>query len=172
MMTETGNPPTAEELTALREQLSEAQADLGRLRTEAADAESRAAAATTEAATLRNELAATVEARRASEAEAHSAREYLQAAEARLRAAAEKYRDLVVRTEPELPEELISGDDIEAVDASVESARGIVGRVRSHIDAQAQAMRVPAGAPARGASDYGALSPEQKIRIGLAQRAG
>ncbi len=47
----------------------------------------------------------------------------------------------------------------------------MVGRVRSHIESQAQAVRVPAGAPPRSAPDLGALSPEQKIRYGLAQRA-
>ena len=76
-MTETGNPPTAEELTALREQLSEAHADLERLRAEAADAEGRAMAAANEAAGLRNELAATLEARQSSDAEAQSAQDVL-----------------------------------------------------------------------------------------------
>jgi hypothetical protein len=116
-------------------------------------------------------LAATTEARTASETEAASTRQYLEAAEARLRAAAEKYRDLVVRTEPELPAELVAGDDVDAVEAAAQSARRIVGEIRSRIDAQSQAVRVPAGSPARGARDYSGLPAEEKIRIGLAQRA-
>jgi uncharacterized protein (DUF3084 family) len=157
MMTETGNPPTAEELQALRDQLTLALAELEQVRTE------------TEA--LRNEAAAAAVSRSASDAEAQAAREYAAAAETRLRAAAEKYRDLVVRTDPELPEELIGGDDIDAIDASVDTARRIVGQVRSHFESLVTPVRVPAGAPARTAPDYSALPPEEKIRIGLAQRA-
>ena len=62
-------------------------------------------------------------------------------------------------------------DDIEAVDASLIAARDLVGRVRTHIETEAHASRVPAGAPPRTAPDYSALSPEQKIRLGLQQRA-
>ena len=75
-----------------------------------------------------------------------------------------------MRTEPELPADLIAGDDVDAVDAAVAAAREIVGRVRTHIEAQAQALRVPAGAPPRGGPDLSALTPEQKIRIGLERR--
>jgi hypothetical protein len=46
----------------------------------------------------------------------------------------------------------------------------MVGRVRSHLDAQAHAARVPAGAPPRSSPDLSAMTPEQKIRHGLARR--
>jgi chromosome segregation ATPase len=160
MMTETG-PPSAEDLQAVQEQLAEARAEVERL-------QATATAAISEAAALRGELSAAQE---ATSAEAESSRAYIEAAEARLRNAAEKYRDLVVRTEPSLPAELIAGDDINAVEASVTAARDLVGRVRTHIETEAHASRVPAGAPPRSAPDYSTLSPEQKIRLGLQQRA-
>jgi chromosome segregation ATPase len=162
MMTETGNPPQ-EDINALREQLNEAHAELEQLRSEAANA-------TATSAQLRENLARAGEAETASAAEAQEAREYAAAAEARLRTAAEKYRDLVVRTEPELPEELITGDDIDEIDASVGSARRIVEDVRSRLQTQPP-PRIPAGAPARTAPDFSTLPPEEKIRIGLSQRA-
>jgi chromosome segregation ATPase len=170
MMTDTG-PPPGEELAALQEQLAEARADVERLEATATDADARAMVAEFEAAALRGELTAAQEATTTAAAEAESARAYVEAAEARLRTAAEKYRDLVVRTEPALPAELIAGDDIDAVDASLVAARDLVGRVRTHIETEAHASRVPAGAPPRSAPDYSALSPEQKIRLGLQQRA-
>ena len=170
-MTNTGRPPQAEELTALHEQLAESRAEVERLQSDTADAEARAATAAAETAEVRNELLSIQEFRTTAEAEAQSARAYLEAAEARLRSAAEKYRDLVVRTEPEIPQELIAGKDIDEVDASVAAAREIVGRVRTHIETQTHAQRIPAGAPPRAAPDYSALSPEQKIRLGLTQRA-
>ncbi len=170
-MIDTGSPPQAEELAVLQEQLAESRAEVERLQADTADAEARAATAAAETVDLRNELSQIQQSRSFAEAEAQSAREYLAAAESRLRSAAEKYRDLVVRTEPALPADLIGGEDVEAVEASVAAAKEIVGRVRSHIESQAQSMRVPAGAPARGAPDYSALSPAQKIRLGLSQRA-
>ncbi len=169
-MTETGSPPTAEELAALQEQLASTRAEVERLQHAAADADARATTAVTEAAGLRGQLDQAQEAQGAAESETHSAKAYLQAAEERLRAAATKYRDLVVRTEPELPAELIAGDDVDAVDASAASAREMVGRVRAHIETQARALRIPAGSPPRGGADLSALTPEQKIRIGLERR--
>ena len=170
-MTNTGRPPQAEELAALHEQLAESRAEVERLQSDTADAEARAATAAAETAEVRNELLSIQQFRTTAEAEAQSARTYLEAAEARLRSAAEKYRDLVVRTEPEIPQELIAGNDIDEVDASVTAAKEIVDRVRTHIETQTHAQRIPAGAPPRAAPDYSALSPEQKIRLGLTQRA-
>jgi hypothetical protein len=121
---------------------------------------------------LRGDLAASREAIDATAADAALLREQLDAATQREHAAAERYRDLVVRTEPALPAELIAGDSVDAVDASVEAARSVVGRVRSHIEAQAQAGRVPAGAPPRSGPDLSSMTPEQKIRYGLAQQQG
>lgn len=166
-MTDTGpplqgaDPPTREELVALQDRLADARSEVERLQGEAG-------AASAQAAQLRDDLAAI---RTTAEAEAATNREYLAAAEARLRMAAERYRDLVVRTEPELPPEMIAGDDIDAVEASAAAAREMVERVRSRIASDRTVARIPAGSPQRGAPDVSALSPEQKIRLGLERRA-
>ena len=158
------NVPDGEEMAAMQEQLADARAEVERLQRDAANA-------VAEAAYLRDDVRASHDAIAAATAEAVTLREQVNAATGRAKSSAERYRDLVVRTEPALPADLISGGDVDAIDASVTAAREIVGRVRSHIEAQAQAGRVPAGAPSRSAPDLSALTPEQKIRHGLAQRA-
>ena len=167
----TGNAPGEEELATLRDELADARAQVERLQLEAADAHARAQRAADDAEGLRAEARTSAEAASASASEAASLREQLATAEERASASAGRYRDLVVRTEPALPAELIAGDTIDAIDASVAAARDVVGRVRAHIEAQAQSARVPAGAPPRSGLDVSLLSPEQKIRFGLARRA-
>jgi hypothetical protein len=171
MMDDAGKVPDGEELAALQEQLAGARAEVERLRREAANAEARAQHAVGEADGLRAELQSSNDAVTAAAGEATLLREQIDAATQRAQVASERYRDLVVRTEPALPADLIAGGDVDAIDASVTAAREIVGRVRTHIETQAQAGRVPAGAPPRSAPDLSALTPEQKIRHGLAQRS-
>ena len=163
-MDDDGKAPDEEELTALQEQLADARAEVERLQRDAANA-------VAEAAFLRDDVRVSHEAVAVATAEAATLREQIDAATQRAQAAAERYRDLVVRIEPALPADLITGGDVDAIDASVTAAREIVGRVRSHIETQAQAGRVPAGAPPRSAPDLSALTPEQKIRHGLAARS-
>ena len=68
-----------------------------------------------------------------------------------------------------MPAELVSGDNVDAVDQSVLQARQTVAQVRQHIEQQAQALRVPTGAPVRSAPDTSNLSAAEKIRLGLQQ---
>ena len=163
-MDDDGKAPDGEELAALHEQLADARAEVERLQRDAANA-------VAEAALLRDDVRASHEAVAAATAETATLREQIDTATSRAQTAAERYRDLVVRTEPALPADLIVGGDVDAIDASVTAAREIVGRVRSHIESQAQAGRVPAGAPPRSVPDLSALTPEQKIRHGLAARS-
>ncbi len=156
--------PEGEELAVLQEQLADARAEVERLQRDAANA-------VAEAAFLRDDVRTSHDAAAAAAADAASLREQVDAATQRAQTAAERYRDLVVRTEPALPADLIAGGDVDAIDASVSAAREIVGRVRSHMETQAQAGRVPAGAPPRSAPDLSALTPEQKIKHGLATRS-
>jgi len=88
----------------------------------------------------------------------------------RLADAAHKYRDLLLASAPEIPAELVSGDTVEEVDASFAAARGVVEEVRRRMEAQANAERVPAGAPPRTAPDLSGLSPAEKIAFALSQQ--
>ena len=75
----------------------------------------------------------------------------------------------MLATQPDLPADLVEGDTVEEVDVAVARARQTVAQIRQHLEQQAQAQRVPAGAPARGGPDPSALTPGEKIRLGLRQ---
>jgi chromosome segregation ATPase len=152
------------EAKRLREELQAARAEVTRL-------ESDAANAVANSESLRAALA-DAQARIDSAAlDAEEMRGQVTASCERERHAAARYRELVLRAEPALPAEMVVGDTVDAIEASVVAARDVVGRVRSHIEAQTSAARVPAGAPERGGLDVSAMTPQQKIRFGLEQRA-
>ena len=148
------------EIVRLQGEAAESFAESERLREELRSAAAARDAALGDAATLRA----------AAEASEQRGQEERAAAAERERGIVSRYRELALRAEPALPAELIIGDSIEAVDAAVEVARGVVQSVREQLESSAQDARVPAGAPARGAPDAGAMTPEQKIRFGLASR--
>lgn len=81
--------------------------------------------------------------------------------------AVEKYKAMVVWSNPDIPEELLRGSSLEEIDASVEQAKGLVDKVRKQIEEQVQATRIPAGAPPRAAPDLEAMSPGEKIKYAL-----
>jgi len=160
---------TEEELAALEERLAEAEAEVERLQTTAADREARAAhleeamtQAKTELASRDEQLAALRDGLAAADSEAEELR-------AGLRSAAEKYRQAVLVSRAEVPPDLVGGDTVEEVDRQLESALRMVAQLKSHLESQAQAQRVPTGAPARRAPDLAALTPAEKISHGLAQ---
>ena len=82
------------------------------------------------------------------------------------------YKVLVVRSNPGIPVELISGDSFKVVDTSLESAKALVAKVRLSVEAEIAAGKVPAGAPARIAPDLENLSSREKIQLALARRQG
>ena len=81
--------------------------------------------------------------------------------------AVSSYRALVVQANPDVLDELISGDSIEAINQSVEHAQGFISRVKQGLEAEAARTRVPVGAPQRTPPDLSALSPREKIRYAI-----
>lgn len=77
------------------------------------------------------------------------------------------YQAMVNKANPEVPEELVSGDSIEAVNRSLEEAKSLISHVKQGLEAEIQATRVPAGAPQRTPPDLSALSPREKIQYGV-----
>ncbi len=77
------------------------------------------------------------------------------------------YKTLVIQSNPDVPEELVTGDSIEAIDNSLASAKELVSKVRKGIEAEISLVRVPAGAPERTAPDLSALSPREKIQYAI-----
>jgi len=168
---------TDEEITALQDELAEAKTEVDRLQTMAADREARAAHLEETLAQLREEhsqLSASL-----GEAEAQLAarddeltalREQVEGLQASLKAAASKYRSALLASQPEVPPDLVSGETVEEVDQQLEAALRMIAQLRGHLESQAQAARVPTGAPARRAPDLSALSPAEKIVHGLSQQ--
>ena len=81
--------------------------------------------------------------------------------------AVSSYKALVVKSNPGVLEELITGDTIEDINTSLERAKTIVGMVRQGLEVEMASARVPAGAPERTPTDLSALSPREKIQYGI-----
>ena len=77
------------------------------------------------------------------------------------------YKALVVKSNPGVPEELITGDTIEAIDESLANAQTLIDTVRKELEAEIAAAKVPAGAPQRAPVDLSALSPREKIQYAI-----
>jgi hypothetical protein len=86
-----------------------------------------------------------------------------------LRDAVARLREAMLEREPDLPGDIVTGETVNDLDAAIQRARETVAQVRQHLEHQAQTQRIPAGAPIRGAPDTSALSPGEKIRLGLRQ---
>jgi hypothetical protein len=84
-----------------------------------------------------------------------------------LKQAVASYKALVVQSNQDVPEELISGDSIEAITGSLVSAKELVAKIRKGMEAEISLVRVPAGAPERTAPDLSALSPREKIQYAI-----
>ncbi|MFC1921321.1 hypothetical protein ACFLYQ_06330 [Chloroflexota bacterium] len=79
------------------------------------------------------------------------------------------YRAMVVQSNPDIVEELIIGDTIEAVNESLDKAKVLVSRVRQGVEAGISLAKVPAGAPERTSPDLSALSPREKIQYAIGE---
>lgn len=84
-----------------------------------------------------------------------------------LNEAVASYKGLVIGANPEVVEELITGDTIESVDESLEQARNLVSKVRQGLETEISLAKVPAGAPERTSPDLSALSPREKIQYAM-----
>ena len=80
------------------------------------------------------------------------------------------YKKAAAQANPAIPAEIITGDTIEAVDQSLESAKALVDQVRQSLAAETAAGKVPAGAPARTPPDLSALSPREKIQYAVGEK--
>jgi chromosome segregation ATPase len=148
-----------EELDELREQLVGARAEAARLTEEAAERAARAEQLTQEMGSLRQELETVrLEATQARTGAAEESRRL-----------AERFRSVLLQTAPEVPPEMVQGDNVDELDHSLAAARQIVARVREQVQTQT-ASRVPAGSPVRSGVRVDSLSPAEKIRLGVAEQ--
>ena len=90
--------------------------------------------------------------------------------EGKLAEVVSSYRSLAVETNPTVLEELITGDTVEDINASLERAKTLVSRVKEGLEAEIASARVPAGAPERAPINLEALSPREKIEYAIGGR--
>jgi len=95
------------------------------------------------------------------------AEEKLAATSNSLAEAVASYKTMLIQTNPEVLEELISGDTIESINDSLEKAKTLIGRVRQGLEAEISTAKIPAGAPQRTPPDLSALSPREKIQYAI-----
>ena len=77
------------------------------------------------------------------------------------------YKTMVVQANPEVIEELITGDTIESINESLGKAKTLVSKVRQGLETEISLAKVPAGAPERTSPDLSALSPREKIQYAI-----
>ena len=99
----------------------------------------------------------------------------LDAQRAATRSAMARYREALLAAEPDLPPDLVGGETLEVLDASVTVARETVARIRARLVASAPPpgsppRGFPVGAPARGTFSRGGLTSAEKIAVGLGER--
>ena len=83
-----------------------------------------------------------------------------------------KYLDAVRLANPAIPQDIIAGDTIEDIDASLAKATSIAESVRASLEARAKETKVPAGAPTRAEISVEGLTPREKIAAGIQQKGG
>lgn len=86
--------------------------------------------------------------------------------------AVSKYLGAVRVANPTIPQDIISGQTIEEIEASVQKALSIATAVKASLEAEAKQAKVPAGAPPRGEISLEGLSPKEKIAAGIKQKGG
>jgi hypothetical protein len=83
-----------------------------------------------------------------------------------------KYLEAARALNSAIPQDVIAGQTIEEIDASVKKAKAIANAVKANLEAQAKEAKVPAGAPTRGEISLEGLSPREKIAAGIQHKGG
>ena len=81
------------------------------------------------------------------------------------------YLALAKTANPTIPEAVIKGDTIEEIDASIESAKGIVEAVKTAMAAEAANTKVPAGSPPRSGISTDGMTAREKIAYAVQQKS-
>ena len=87
-----------------------------------------------------------------------------------LEAAVARFREVVLESAPEVPQELVRGETVQEVERAFQSARQMVERIRSQVEAKLSRERVPTGSPTRSAPDLSSMSAREKILHALSRR--
>ncbi|MGE3856524.1 MAG: hypothetical protein AB7G21_06165 [Dehalococcoidia bacterium] len=88
------------------------------------------------------------------------------------RAAVARYREALLQADADLPPDLVQGETLEDVDASVAAARSAVALIRERVTAEVREewRGFPVGSPAREHPSTHSMTPAEKIAVGLSER--
>ena len=152
--------PLEDELSQVRTSLAEFKGLIAQKDEELSSANARVSELEQTTASLESEIVALKEA-------AAEADDNLSKLNESLTQAVASYKEIVIQSNPDVPEELVTGDSIEAINNSLTSAKELVSKVKKGLEAEISLARVPAGAPERTAPDLSALSPREKIQYAI-----
>ena len=153
------NPPE-DELGQLRARVTELEGLITQKDQELASRDTRISELEQAAASLESEIAILKQAVAESNDKLNLLNESLNQAVA-------SYKALAIQSNPDVPEELVTGDSIEAITDSLASAKELISKIRKGMEAEISLVRVPVGAPERTAPDLSALSPREKIQYAI-----
>lgn len=158
-MTEENKEETIPDHPDISGQLAARDAEFGKLKEALAEKSALADSQEQELSTLRTAGAA--------------AEERIAELSGNLTEAISKYKDRLYSANPELLENMITGETIQEIDESLGSALLLVDKVKAHVAEQSKAVNVPAGSPERtGTPDFiGAMSAKEKIAYAIGKEA-
>ena len=159
----TNQSPPEDELgqsEALRARVTELEGLIAQREQELASRDTRISELGQATANLENEIATLKQAVAEADDSLHKLGESFKQAVA-------SYKTLVVQSNPDVPEELVAGDTIEAITDSLTSAKELVSKIRKSMETEISLARVPAGAPERTPPDLSALSSREKIQYAV-----
>lgn len=77
------------------------------------------------------------------------------------------FKGAVLKANPLIPPELVTGATVAEITASVEKATAIVNKVKEGLAKETQTQTIPPGAPGRTEPDTSGYSTTEKIKLGI-----
>lgn len=103
----------------------------------------------------------------ASRKSAEELRETLTGKNTELTEAVAGYRKLVLEANPEVTEELLNGEGIQAINESLFKAKNLISKLKQKMEKDVTRARIPIGSPGRQNLDPSGMSPREKIHYAI-----
>ncbi len=91
----------------------------------------------------------------------------LTATNAALTEAVAGYKKLILETNSDVTEDLINGDSIQAISASLSKVKNLIEKLRQKVEKDVAHSRIPIGSPGRQNPDLSGMSPREKIHYAI-----
>jgi len=77
------------------------------------------------------------------------------------------YRKLILETNSDVTEDLINGESIQSISASLSKAKNLIEKLRQKVEKDVAHSRIPIGSPGRQNPDLSGMSPREKIHYAI-----